>query len=65
MPFWLLMHIEGTRFTKKKLEDSQRFAKSRGYPVLHHVLFPRTKGFVATIAQLRFFFFVAKYSLVL
>ena len=35
---------EGTRARPAKIKESQEFAKSRGLPVLKHVLLPRTKG---------------------
>lgn len=53
LPFWVVSFLEGTRKTPRKLKDSQEFAKKRDLPVLRHVLLPRTKGFVATITQLR------------
>lgn len=53
LPFWVVSFLEGTRKTPKKLAESQAFSKQRDLPVLRHVLLPRTKGFVATISQLR------------
>ncbi|XP_076233895.1 1-acyl-sn-glycerol-3-phosphate acyltransferase gamma [Calliopsis andreniformis] len=50
---WLLLNAEGTRFTAKKLEASQKFAREKGLPVLKHHLTPRTKGFVASIPHMR------------
>mmetsp|Transcript_34726 Transcript_34726/g.136909 ORF Transcript_34726/g.136909 Transcript_34726/m.136909 type:complete len:165 (-) Transcript_34726:4558-5052(-) len=34
-PFWLISYFEGTRLTKKKLAESQGFAKKRDLPVLY------------------------------
>lgn len=39
------MFCEGTRFTKRKHEESMRVAKEKGLPELKHHLLPRTKGF--------------------
>lgn len=52
-PFWLLSHPEGTRFSPKKLEECNNFAREHGHPELKHCLLPRTKGFVATVNGLR------------
>ncbi|KAH0950877.1 hypothetical protein HN011_011887 [Eciton burchellii] len=50
---WLLLYPEGTRFTPKKLEASQKFAIEKGLPVLKYHLTPRTKGFTASISHMR------------
>lgn len=50
---WLLLYPEGTRFTSKKLEASQKFAIEKGLPVLKYHLTPRTKGFTASVPHLR------------
>ncbi|XP_070158521.1 1-acyl-sn-glycerol-3-phosphate acyltransferase gamma isoform X2 [Polyergus mexicanus] len=50
---WLLLYPEGTRFTSKKLEASQKFAIEKGLPVLKYHLTPRTKGFTASIQHIR------------
>jgi 1-acyl-sn-glycerol-3-phosphate acyltransferase len=52
-PFWLVSFSEGTRITPSKLQRSQDFSRRTGCPVLEHVLFPRTRGFVACVSQLR------------
>lgn len=39
--------------SQPSLLQCQNFCKSRDLPVLHHTLFPRTKGIVATIQSLR------------
>jgi lysophosphatidic acid acyltransferase/lysophosphatidylinositol acyltransferase len=49
----LCLFAEGTRFTKEKHRLSMDFARSRGYPVLKHHLFPRTKGFCLLMKHLR------------
>lgn len=52
-PVWLLLNAEGTRFTEKKHEASIKFARERGMVELKHHLIPRTKGFTASLPQLR------------
>lgn len=49
----LIAYSEGTRFTQKKWEETREFLSSRGKPALPHVLYPRTKGFVAAVQSLR------------
>jgi hypothetical protein len=49
----LIAYSEGTRFTKKKWEDTKTFCESRGKPVFPHVLYPRSKGFVTEVQNLR------------
>jgi 1-acyl-sn-glycerol-3-phosphate acyltransferase len=53
VPLWLMLFAEGTRFRPSKLERSQKYAREQGRTPLKHVLFPRTKGFVATIQSLQ------------
>lgn len=52
-PVWLLLNAEGTRFTEKKHEASVKFARDRGMVELKHHLIPRTKGFTASLPNLR------------
>lgn len=42
-PFWLCLFVEGTRFTQAKLRAAQEFAASKGLPVPHYTLVPKTK----------------------
>lgn len=53
IPIWMTSFPEGTRITPKKLEDSETFAKKMNLKPLKHVLFPRTKGFIASVHGLR------------
>lgn len=53
LPFWLLVHPEGSRATPQKLKESQEFAGNRNLPVLKHVLLPRVKGFSRAVFGLR------------
>lgn len=39
----MALFVEGTRFTKAKLEAAQKFAADTGLRVPRHVLVPRTK----------------------
>ena len=39
-----MLFCEGTRFTKKKHEESMKVAREKGLPELKHHLLPRTKG---------------------
>ncbi|XP_071691780.1 probable 1-acyl-sn-glycerol-3-phosphate acyltransferase 5 [Rutidosis leptorrhynchoides] len=52
-PLWLAVFPEGTDFTEQKCIRSQKYAVEHGLPVLHHVLLPKTKGFVASLEELR------------
>ncbi|XP_019155648.1 PREDICTED: 1-acyl-sn-glycerol-3-phosphate acyltransferase PLS1-like [Ipomoea nil] len=52
-PFWLVVFLEGTCFTRENLLEAQEYAASAGLPVPKNVLIPRTKGFVSTVSHLR------------
>ncbi len=52
VPLWLMLFAEGTRIRPAKVEQSRRYAEENGFKPLQHVLFPRTKGFVATVQAL-------------
>lgn len=52
---WVALFVEGTRFTKAKLEAAQKYAADAGLRVPRHVLVPRTKGFVSAVENLREF----------
>ncbi len=53
VPLWLVSFVEGTRLTPKKLTRAVAYANQRGLVPPRHVLVPRTKGFVASVAGLR------------
>jgi len=53
VPLWLLSHVEGTRMSPKKYAESVKFSKDHDLPVFKNLLYPRTKGFVATVEGLR------------
>ncbi len=46
---WLMIFPEGTRIRPAKLERSRQYARSIGQEPLDYVLWPRTKGFVASV----------------
>lgn len=52
-PMVATFFCEGTRFTKDKVEASQKFAKERGIVAPKYHLIPRTKGFVAVIRHIK------------
>uniref|UniRef100_A0A5B7BYW7 1-acylglycerol-3-phosphate O-acyltransferase n=1 Tax=Davidia involucrata TaxID=16924 RepID=A0A5B7BYW7_DAVIN len=54
-PFWLVLFVEGTRFTQAKLLAAQEYAASAGLPVPRNVLIPHTKGFVSAVNHMRSF----------
>jgi lysocardiolipin and lysophospholipid acyltransferase len=53
IPLWLISFVEGTRITPEKLRKSQEFQRTLGSDPLQHVLYPRTKGFIASVQGLR------------
>eukprot|EP00755_Sulcionema_specki_P015792 Sspe_Gene.9890::Locus_3325_Transcript_3_3_Confidence_0.600_Length_3071::g.9890::m.9890/K13523/AGPAT3_4; lysophosphatidic acid acyltransferase / lysophosphatidylinositol acyltransferase len=53
LPFWVALFAEGTRQTPQKLKESQDFCRAKGLPVLQHVMWPRTKGFVSSVQEMR------------
>ncbi|KJZ79107.1 hypothetical protein HIM_01258 [Hirsutella minnesotensis 3608] len=52
-PMWLVSFSEATRFSKRKYDESQAWCKKMDKPQPMHLLYPRTKGFVATVQHLR------------
>ncbi|KAF2155932.1 hypothetical protein K461DRAFT_265395 [Myriangium duriaei CBS 260.36] len=52
-PMWLVAYSEGTRFTPRKHAEAVDWCKAHHKPVPKHLLYPRTKGFVATVQNLR------------
>lgn len=53
LPVQLWLYPEGTRQTPKKLAESQKYAKEKGYPVWNHLMLPRHRGFVVTANALK------------
>ncbi|KAB8356425.1 hypothetical protein FH972_024008 [Carpinus fangiana] len=52
-PIWLISYSEGTRYTRAKYQQAVEWCKSNGKPVPQHTLYPRTRGFIATVNKLR------------
>ncbi|KAK1922756.1 hypothetical protein DB88DRAFT_496182 [Papiliotrema laurentii] len=50
---WIVLYPEGTRRTPKKLLEAQAFERRAGKKELDRVLFPRPKGFQATVKGIR------------
>lgn len=49
----LISYSEGTRYTPEKHCQTAQWCKSQEKPILRHTLWPRPKGFVATVQALR------------
>ncbi len=49
VPVWLMIFPEGTRVKPEKLKRARQYARSIGQEPLDHLLWPRTKGFVACV----------------
>ncbi|KAF3769301.1 hypothetical protein M406DRAFT_95986 [Cryphonectria parasitica EP155] len=52
-PTWLISFSEATRFTPQKHKESQTWCTANNRPQPRHLLYPRTKGFVATVTHIR------------
>ncbi|KAI8690632.1 PlsC domain-containing protein [Fusarium sp. Ph1] len=52
-PTWLISFSEGTRFTPAKYQESIDFCKLANRRQPRNLLYPRTKGFIATVQHLR------------
>ncbi|KAI9838633.1 MAG: hypothetical protein M1819_004947 [Sarea resinae] len=52
-PIWLISFSEATRYTPEKYAQTVAWCKAKDKPVPKHTLYPRTKGFVTTVNQLR------------
>lgn len=52
-PTWLVNFSEATRFTPQKYAESQLWCKEASRPQPMHLLYPRTRGFITTVQQLR------------
>jgi 1-acyl-sn-glycerol-3-phosphate acyltransferase len=53
LPLWLVLFAEGTRVTAAKLARHHAIAAEKGVPPLRHLLWPRSKGFIACLRGLR------------
>ncbi|KAM0437462.1 hypothetical protein ACHAPT_001824 [Fusarium lateritium] len=52
-PTWLISFSEGTRFTPTKYQESIDFCRLANRRQPRNLLYPRTKGFIATVQHLR------------
>ncbi|EME38027.1 hypothetical protein DOTSEDRAFT_75999 [Dothistroma septosporum NZE10] len=52
-PVWLVSYSEATRFTAAKRAAAEKWCQANNKPLGKHVLYPRTKGFVACVQKLR------------
>lgn len=52
-PTWLISFSEATRFTPQKHREMQEWCEANGRPQPRHLLYPRTKGFIATVQHVR------------
>lgn len=50
---WLISFSEATRFTPQKYRESVQWCEDNKRPQPQHLLYPRTKGFVATVQHVR------------
>lgn len=53
VPLWLITFAEGTRLSAANLARAREYAAGHGLALPRHVLLPRAKGFVASIAGLQ------------
>ena len=49
----LISYSEATRITASKREAAEKWCKDNDKPLGKHVLYPRTKGFIASVQKLR------------
>ena len=52
-PLGLISYSEGTRYSARKAEQAASWCVAHGKPLPQHLLYPRTKGFVASVRRLR------------
>ncbi|MCJ1280883.1 hypothetical protein MMC26_000200 [Xylographa opegraphella] len=52
-PTWLISYSEATRYTPEKYAETLAWCKTHGRPFPQHTLYPRTRGFITTVQQLR------------
>ncbi len=53
IPLWLMIFVEGSRFRPETLRRSREYAEKNHFEPYRHLLFPRTKGFTASVDSLR------------
>ncbi|TKA75141.1 hypothetical protein B0A49_05298 [Cryomyces minteri] len=52
-PTWLISYSEGTRFNAATHGAAVTWCKAHKKPILRHTLYPRTRGFIASVSHLR------------
>lgn len=52
-PMWLIAYSEATRFTKQKREEGLQWCKANDKVMPKNLLYPRTRGFIASVQGLR------------
>ncbi|KAI7296967.1 hypothetical protein KC352_g39 [Hortaea werneckii] len=50
-PIWLVAYSEATRYTMQKRIETEEWCKVNDKRLGHHLLYPRTKGFVASTTR--------------
>ncbi|EDQ89481.1 uncharacterized protein MONBRDRAFT_32290 [Monosiga brevicollis MX1] len=53
LPFWEVIYAEGTRKTPEKHAKGLEFCRRNNLPEFQHVMYPRTKGYVVAMEELR------------
>ncbi|TKA83554.1 hypothetical protein B0A55_00502 [Friedmanniomyces simplex] len=52
-PVWLIAYSEATRYTASKRLEAEAWCRAHNKRLGHHVLYPRTRGFIACVQNLR------------
>ncbi|PSK46191.1 hypothetical protein B9Z65_5159 [Elsinoe australis] len=52
-PMWLIAYSEATRYTQEKYAEAVEWCKAHNKPIPKHTLYPRNKGFIAMVQNLR------------
>lgn len=52
-PVWIVSYVEGSRYSEAKARKSLEYTQKMNFAPLQHLLFPRTKGFVAALEAFR------------
>ncbi|EMC93525.1 hypothetical protein BAUCODRAFT_75703 [Baudoinia panamericana UAMH 10762] len=52
-PIWLIAYSEGSRYTNWRRDEAEAWCRSHDKRLGKHVLYPRTKGFLACVHNLR------------
>ena len=53
LPIWLVSYSETTRYTPQKYTETVHWCKTNNKPVPKYTLYPRTRGFVTTVSELK------------